>query len=221
MRRLYATFVAALVLGNAVGIFSLASNFALLEKYQINADIVYVYFNLHETSQNTSGLKNSLLLSYVVVVNVTNPTSKTILLRDITINIAKNITLYRDEKSQRVSGYNSFNSLIQCYRYFPQGDTSYMLQPNASTLYLFSGVLSAYPIRILFGGQTPGQDPVGSVLEIQGRTAEGAYVTTGFAPKSIQLSVIGQSEYVYNNILGNPRIHFRDDGPSLSFTINR
>lgn len=197
MKRLFSFGVLAFVLGVSVAALPLQSNFSLLERYQINVDIVYAYLKVFDVSENASGLWRMHMLSYVVVLNVTNPTGKGIWMKDVTINLAESVELH-DENGVRI-----VNSIVRCYRYLPQGDFSYFWYPNSSMLIAFSSVRETNPALL--------RSALDSFVEVQGRTSEGAYATSGHVVKNIQMKVLSSSEYVYDAIPGTPRFHF-DDG---------
>ena len=193
-----------LVLGSAVAALPLQSNFSLLDKYQIEAEVVYVYLKTFEVNENASGLWRVNMVSYVVVLNVTNPTDKTIRMRDIDIGLAG-----AGSVTKKDNGITAINSILRTYRYFPQGSFDYFWQPHSSILVVFSGMREINPDFL--------QTDLDSYLEIRGRTAEDAYATSDWIVKSLEMKAIGESEYVYNIMLGTPRFHYTDDGVGVSF----
>lgn len=209
MARFYALGIAVLLLGSVVGTVSLQSNFALLEKYQINAEINYVFFNIGGANSTISSLEHLDLLTYIMILNITNPSNKTILLQDAQIDIATNV-------NASYSGVTITDSLVSCYRYFSQNDTSYMIQPHASKLLLFSGVIETNPK--LFGSSL-GTSPVSYYVDVQGHSLEGGYASTTPSSKTIQLTIVNQTEYVYSTLPSNESLHFRSDGPNIIFEI--
>jgi len=189
-----------LVLGSAVAALPLQSNFSLLDRYQIEVDVVYVYLKTFEINENASGLGRMQMLSYVVVLNVTNPTGKGIWMRDVTIRLAKSGSVQLHSNG---TGVRIVNGIVRCYRYLPQGDFSYFWYPNSSMMIAFSSVTETNPALM--------QTTLDSVLEVEGKTSEGAYATSGYVIKTIQMNVLNPSEYVYNAMPGTPRFDF-DDG---------
>ena len=193
-----------LVLGSVVAVLPLQSNFSLLNKYQIEVDVVYVYLKTFEVDENASGLWRVKMLSYVVILNVTNPTDKTIRMRDIDIGLAG-----AGSVTKKDNGITATNSIVRTYRYFPQDSFEYFWQPYSSQLVVFSGMRETNPDLL--------QTNLDSYLEIRGRTPEDAYATSDWIVKLIEMKAISDTEYVYDIMLGTPRFHYTDDGVGISF----
>jgi|GEM_PF-3434241 len=204
-RNLIPYSVLALVVGSLVAAVPLQNNFSLLEKYEIDAEFVYVYLNIFDVNQNASGLRGLRMVSYVIVLKVMNPNDKVIRMRDVDIVLA-------EYAERHQSGVSMQNSLVACYRYLPQDHISYFWYPNNSKLVIFSGV-RAFPdyarLPLISGAAFY------SVLEIRGRTPEGAYASSGFVIKRIQLQALSPSEYVYDTEFGARRFQYGEDGVDL------
>ncbi|MCJ7634976.1 hypothetical protein MUP77_21625 [Candidatus Bathyarchaeota archaeon] len=210
MRRIVLFGVLALLLGSLVAALALRQDFSLLEKYEVKADIVYVYLKLLETGENASGLWRMPMVSYIVVLNVTNPTDRTVRMTDVDFALAELV-----ETGEH--GASISNPIVRFYRYLPQDHISYFWYPKNSKLVVFSGVREFTS----YGNQELMQTAIfDSLLEIGGRTSEGAYSSSSYVTKRIQLVVVDPYEYVYNTMPGTPRFHYGDDGAEeISFEL--
>ncbi len=206
-KKLVSLSVLSLIIGLSVAALSLQSNFQLLNTYRLEAEIVYVYLNLFKVDEAVSGLGRRYMLSYVVVINVTNPSNHLIEMQDIDIRIAEDVQLTANQ-----TGFTAHNGFVSFSRYLPQGDFSYFWQPNRTIPLVFSGVHETANDLVIWL-----EDSVDSLIEIRGRADDGGYATSGFVVKTLQLEQVNPHEFVYNNLSDIQRIHFTQDGNTLSF----
>ncbi len=204
----------ALILGITFAAVPLQSNFQLLNKYQFNADIVYIYVKIFDVGSNVTGLLHDQMLTYLVVANVTNPTDQTIKMRDIRVIFGIGGAF--------VGGGMFWG--VDTYRYFPQGDFSYFWQPGHSIIVTLSGMMLTN-IKELQTHWTGPSFTAGSSIELTGFTdvgvnAVGAYATSGIVSKQLSIAVVNGDEYVYNAMSGAPRFFFDDwQNPSTGIGI--
>ena len=205
MRSLVPYAVLALVIGSLFAAVPLRSSFSLLQKYEVKADIVYVYLNVFAVNESASGLGGRRMLAYVIVLSVANLNDKVIRMRDANIVLAESAQLQGNGVSIR-------DSLVSCYRYLPQENIDYFWYPNSTKLITFSGV-SSFPDYgeqdLLLGAAFD------AFLEIMGRTPEGAFATSGFVLKRIQLEALSQTEYFYDTVFGAKRFVYTNDGVDI------
>ena len=206
-KKLVPLSILSLIIGLSVAALPLQSNFHLLNTYRLEAEIVYVFLNLFKVDEAVSGLGQLYMLSYVVVVNVTNPSNHLIKMQDIDILIAEDVQLTANQ-----TGYTAVNSIVSFSRSFPQNDFGYFWQPNRTIPLVFSGVRETAESCVLWL-----EDSVDSLFEIRGRADDGGYTTSSFFVKTVQLEQVNPHEFVYNNLSGIQRIHFTQDGNTLSF----
>ncbi len=100
--------VLALILGMAVSSPILVPNLALAEKVQIEVDVVYAYFGVQEFSGNITGLWRNTdapwelrLMSYFIVLNVTNRSGKTAMIDDFDGTAAEEIFVHSGNNVNR------------------------------------------------------------------------------------------------------------------------
>lgn len=197
----------ALMLGVSIGAFALSQNFALLKQHRTESDLGYAYFKILDVSRNASSSLDETLVSYIFIVNITNPTSEIVKIWDIGIRFERNVTIYVEKEHLLAS---SPSGIISLSRSFPREDTQYSVSPNSSKLFALTGV-----VAVPQTGLTALQQANTSVtLDLWGRTTGGAYVTSSII-KQVQLSILSSQEYVYRGIFASQRFRLRGDGPDV------
>jgi len=193
--------VIALSLGAFVAAVPLRSNFSVLNKYDVQVDVVYVYLRAYNVTEEAPGLGCLTMVSYVVVLNITNLTDQMIEMRDITVSVAKTVI-------PKANGVTIYDSVVSLYRYLPQDDFTYFWQPGVSRLLVLTGVreTSDYYSSL---------SDLKSALEVEGRTEEGAFATSHWVIKPVKLEVLSPGERVYDTIFGTHLFDFTDDGVGL------
>lgn len=232
--------VIALTLGLATASPILTSNLALTTKVQIEVDVVYAYFGVQNFTSSITGLwrnyssfwENDLhIISYLFVLNVTNPTDKLLMLGEFTavaapeIEVCNGTHLLGSKKPTRnsssCSGFSVriTNRIVSAFRdlsrYYP-GWSQYW-SPNTSRLIALSGIIenpntAAYEALqsgtiFLFG-------------RVEGKILEGGWAN-GYNLKCIQLQRIG-NEYLYNTLLNeNQILRLSQDGIDVFIETRR
>lgn len=194
--------VLALVLGLLTGTLALSQNFALLKQYRVEADLGYAYFKILEVSENASSSLRETLISYIFILNITNPTSEVIKTSGVYIGLAEKVSRIGEQEA----GISMENGIISFYRSF-----SHYWYPNRTKLIAITGVV-AVPSMGLMALQ---QGNCSVVFEVEGRAQEGARASSGYIIKQVQLSILNSQEYVYKGIFTNQRFRLREDGPNV------
>lgn len=232
--------VIALTLGLATASPILILNLALTTKVQIEVDVVYAYFGIQNFTSNITGLwrnhssfwENDLhIISYLFVLNVTNPTDKLLMLGEFTaaaapeIEVCNGTHLLGSKKPTRnsssCSGFSVriTNRIVSAFRdlsrYYP-GWSQYW-SPNTSRLIALSGIIenpntAAYEALqsgtiFLFG-------------RVEGKILGGGWAN-GYSLKHVQLQKIG-NEYLYNTLLNeNQILRLSQDGIDVFIETRR
>lgn len=232
--------VIALTLGLATASPILTSNLALTTKVQIEVDVVYAYFGVQNFTSSITGLwrnyssfwENDLhIISYLFVLNVTNPTDKLLMLGEFTavaapeIEVCNGTHLLGSKKPTRnsssCSGFSVriTNRIVSAFRDLSRyylGWSQYW-SPNTSRLIALSGIIenpntAAYEALqsgtiFLFG-------------RVEGKILGGGWAN-GYSLKHVQLQKIG-NEYLYNTLLNeNQILRLSQDGIDVFIETRR
>lgn len=196
----------ALTTGLLVGIVPFYQEFSALQYHTIQLDIVYAYFNTFKASQNVTALGNADLVSYVLVLNVTNPTGEVVKIMDLRIDFVQNA--YKEDQH-----FKTFNEIVRFEQSFADGMMDYYWYPNVTRLIAFTGTgeLSALGLTALRLGKGF------FLLKLAGSTQAGAQAGSDFILKKVTLEIKNESEYVYDGIfMEDYRFHFRNDQLDIS-----
>jgi hypothetical protein len=183
----------------------------------IGLDVVYAYFKLEPFSQNIPGLWRNIsdpnpdsLTNYLIIMNVTNYSNKTVYMDSFEVAAANNMSSVNTptEISQGI-----FGTFLESSRQTNGADdrlhqvypTATRWEPYESRLVAFSGIQEISNASLLqtgtfyMGGHVYG-------TPIAGISSQGA------GSKLVHMSVLG-NEFVYNDLLGpNQELRFMWDG---------
>ena len=215
----------ALLLGLAVAYPFLAPDLALAPKMKISVDVVYAYFGVQEFPSNVTGLwrnysdpieRSFHIISYLVVLNVTNYSNQSARIKTFEVAVAPKITVGngtyverigesgQDENlSDTVVSISIENSIVTDSRYlvyYPGWDEIW--EAGNSRLIGLSGITevqdNAYPS--LQGGDVY----LFGKVEGEAAWAKGGW-SEAYSLKHVQLEMIGNSNQysaLYNSVLG-------------------
>jgi hypothetical protein len=200
----------ALTLGLAAASPLLIPNLALTTTIQLEIDTVYAYISIQQYDPQITGLwrnysnlwENDLhIISYLFIINVTNPTDKLLMLGEFTASGAPQIDITQFPRGELSVGQT--NPIVTAFRdlsrYYP-GWSQYW-QPNSSRLIALSGTIE--------NSNTAAHDALqtGTIYlfaRVEGKTYEGGWAK-GYNLKQVQLQQIG-NEYLYNILLNQNQI---------------
>lgn len=172
--KLIAVLFAGLLIGLSIGFLSFQSDFSANTTYPIEVSLVQAYFKVYNTTTE-SGVGYNTLASYVIVLNVTNPSNTKLRLTNVQI----------DENNHIFSYWRDFSK-----------NNDYWFDPDTSRLIAFaqtSGLTGlandAFQSHNLFYTLSA------SFLPVDGHGHAGI-VTDG----TMQLRNTGTDEYVYGQI---------------------
>jgi len=218
--------IMALTLGLGTAFPILIPNLALTTNVQIEVDVVYAYFCVQNFTSNITGLwrnysslwENDLhIISYLFVLNVTNPTDKLLMLGEFTASAAPQIQVTQYPKGElSIAITNPIASPFRdLSRYYP-GWSQYW-QPNTTRLIALSGTIENSNTAAYDALQT------GTIYlfgRVEGKIYEGGWAN-GYSLKRIQLQKIG-NEYLYNNLLNeNQILRLSQDGIDVFIETRR
>ena len=164
-------FVAGLLIGSISLRDDIANN--QYKTYQVDANIVHAYFKVYNISAE-SGIGYNSLVSYVFVLNLTNPSDITLRLSELILSSA---------------------SIIDLHRYFSDVSSDYYFYPHTSTLVAFSDTGGGVDAKQLeLGGNGPSFTMAVGFSATQGRGG-GSALTSSQLP----LEKISADEFVYGS----------------------
>jgi hypothetical protein len=177
------------------------------EAHSIKGNIVYAYLKTYNVSETVDGLCDKKLVSYVLVLNITNPNDVPLHLERVLVELMQSAT--KDGTS--VSGTNG---IIRYKRGFVEGETSNYWSPHSSRLVAFTatGELDNLSLDALKLGKGY------FIVSVDGYTETDSHVGTGLNLKEVALEITGSDEYVYNTVfMNNERFGFATDYPDLTY----
>lgn len=177
------------------------------ESHSIEGDIVYAYLKTYNVSETVGGLSDKKLVSYVLVLNITNPNDGPLHLERVLVELMQSAT----KNGTSVSGTTG---IIRYKRSFVEGETSNYWSPHSSRLVAFTatGELDDLELDALRLGKGY------FVVNVDGYTETDSHVGTGLNLKEVALEITGDAEYVYNTaFVNNERFGFANDYPDLTY----
>jgi len=218
----------ALMLGLAAASPILVPNFALTTKVQIEVDIIYAYFGVQEFNRNVTGLwrnqSNPLeytlhIVSYFIVLNVTNRSNKLALIGEFEVSAAPEILVHNgtemigsEKLAEQITvspisdegfGVAKENPILtdlrDLSRFYP-GWSQYW-PSNTSRLIGFTGMVEVpnIPYAALENGT------IYLFGEAIGQPYGGGSLSRGFSLKYVQLQVL-EKEFLYNTALSENQL---------------
>jgi len=191
-----------------VSVFSLTHSGARCdEDYIMDCELVFAYFKTFDVSNNTNVFSSNKLVSYVFVLNVTNPNNKTILLDNLLI-------AFHDFAVKSNNSVSGTTTIIRYFDSFGSNVLDYQLPPRFSKLMAFTGVgeLSSLELMGLKNGT------IFSSMTLNGNVEENIHTGTGLIFQEMSFDVLSESEWMYNSAFYNDRtFSFRNDDTKVSY----
>jgi hypothetical protein len=201
----------ALTLGLAAASPILVPNLALTEKVQIEVDVVYAYIGVQNFSESITGLWRNTsniyeydlkIVSYFIVLNITNLSNKIALIQEFEASAAQQITV--EHHADEVVGVSQTNTIVHNYQdvsgYYP-GWSQYW-SANESRLIALTGVAEVSNTAAQAALQS------GTIYlfgKAEAKPLGGGSQSSAYSVKHVQLQTIG-NEYLYNTILSENQI---------------
>lgn len=195
----------ALTAGLLVGVVPLYPEFSRLNTYAIKVDVVYAYFKTFSVSSGTPGLSSMPMVSYVILLNISNPTREIVRVKDLKIDFSQNASAIGNHTLMS-------NGIIRYARTFADHRMEYYWYPNSTRLVAFTatGEISTGGLNALKEGRGY------FLITLAGRTEADAPASDSML-KMVTLETINDEEYVYNTVFEeNYRFHFTNDELDIS-----
>jgi len=209
-KRLVALVCVVFVIGLLIGVVSFSSDLTSYKSLPIEANIVQAYFKVYNVTQD-SGVGFEKMVSYVVILNITNPSDYTVSLSTVRLALAQNGS--RNEKSV------SLNSFLNYERDFSQKNTDSFIYPHSSRLMPFSQTGFMPEVGLDFLNQQHNALFYADVscVALEGRGGGNVIIF-----KQLSLNSVSQDEFVYGTTFsaGN-YFFFNDYSLGLSFSGGR
>jgi hypothetical protein len=177
------------------------------EDYSIEGELVYAYLKTYTVSEDVDGIGNRKLVSYVLVLNITNPNDVPVYLKRAQVDLMENAV----QVGTSVSGTNS---IIRYTSSLPDNDFSYYWAPHSSRFVAFTatGELSGMALDALQLGKGY------FLVKVDGRTETDSHVGGDLNLEEVPLEVMDNDEYVFNTAFrDNYRFRFWNDDINLAY----
>jgi hypothetical protein len=178
------------------------------EEMVIDGDVIFAYLKTYNVSDAVGGLGSKTLVSYVLVLNITNPNSETIHLTNVLVTLFESAV----KEGASVSGTTE---IIRYERSIGDNERpSYTGSPNSSKLMAFTatGELDNLDIQALNGGE------VFLLVYLNGRTQADVHISSELNLKKLSLDIVSETEYQYNTaFLKAHMFSFRNDDPNIKY----
>jgi hypothetical protein len=209
---LLASVCALLIAGLLIGIVFFQDNIfpsTPSTANEIQADVVHAYIKVYDVNPD-SGLGYGKLASYVVVLNITNPTDIKWRLSGLTMSIAENGS--KDGTSVALS------SILNSQRDFSDSNTEYYWYPHTSKLVAFSqtGFMPERGLEVL------NRKSILLYADVSGAVVDGKGGGSAIIFEYLPMNNLGNEEFVYGSTFGPDNYFFFDDySIDLSFGNGR
>lgn len=183
-------------------VYSIASD---NEDLFVYGDVVFAYFKTYSVSSNVSGLGSKHLISYVLVLNVTNPNNKT-------ISLCNSLISLYDSAVKEGNSISGETEIIRNQRNFANNDMSYHFYPRSSKLVSLTatGEIDDFELKALKTEQ------MYFMVHLTGQTEADNHVNSELKLKKVALKKVSETEYLYNTAFMNSHIFsFRNDTPNI------
>jgi hypothetical protein len=207
--------VLALLLGLVFSIPLLVSNLRPATKLELITDVKYAYFSFPTFGQNISGLWRNAsnpqqpiqqLISYIIVLNITNLSDKTAFVDELEAVAAPTIIV----ANQTTQIDNAVVYDVRPRGLWSPGWNQYW-EPNQSRLVALTGMVDLFPS--IYQSLTNGR------LFLYGSVMAKPYgeetYSTGFGVKQVQLQAYGR-EFLYNDLISEDQILLINNGFDVS-----
>ncbi len=182
-RKLIIIICTAFIVGILIGFVSFQSDFGTMTNadtsYPIDATLVQAYFKVYNTSE-ASGVAFRSILSYVFVVNITNPSDATLRLTDIQIF----------QTNLEVFSYQRTFSESNAYWFYPHTSKLVAFTENMGLTESNIGGLNAHPFQYHLGASFASAEGTGHAESLK-------------LNQEMQLKSISSGEYIYGSTFGN------------------
>ncbi len=185
--------------GLLVGIVSFRNDLSSFKSFQVESDIVQAYFKVYNVTQD-SGVGFGKMVSYVVVLNITNPSDSVVSLSSLRMALAQNGT--------RTGSSVSLNSIFSYERDFSDRNTDHFIYPHSSRLIPFSQTGFMPEIGLDFLNQ---QHEALFYADLSCSSTEWRGGGEAIIFKQIPLNTVSSDEFVYGTTFSEGNYFFFND----------
>lgn len=206
-KRLVALICIVFAIGLLIGVVSFSNDLSSYTPLPIESNIVQAYFKVYNVTQD-SGIGFGKMVSYVIVLNITNPLDSSVSLSSVRMALAQD--------GARNGNSVNLNSLLNYERDFSQKNTDSFIDAHTSRLVPFSQT-GFMPERGLdFLNQ---QHSALFYADVSCVALDGGAGGNFIVFKQLPLNQISQDEFVYGTMFsaGN-YFFFNDYSLGLSFS---
>ncbi len=192
--------VVAITVLASISIGFISSSQENSESSSLQADVVYAYLKTYNVSENVSGLCSGKLVSYVLVLNIRNPTDKDVYIQDVTVYLAgaaSKVDLSVEWTNETFGIKHTFNEAKPL-----------LITKNSERLVPFTATDELSNL-----GLEPLKQRKGYFITSVTGDSGGA----GLALKEVTLEAVNESEYVYNTAFTNERFRFSNENLIIEF----
>ncbi len=206
-KKLIAFICVVFVIGLLVGVLSFRNDLSSYKLVPVESNIVQAYFKVYNVSQD-SGIAFGKMVSYVIVLNVTNLSDNSVRLSTLDMSVAQN-------GSKNGTSVN-LNSLLNYQRDFSETNTDNFLYPHTSRLLAFSQTGFMPQIGLDFLNQ---QHTALFFAHIYCAALDERGGGSKIIYEQLPLNVVGQDEFAYG-MMFNPGNYFSFDDDSLGVSFS-
>ncbi len=198
-KKLIALICIMFVVGLLIGVVSFRNDLISYKSIPIESNIVQAYFKVYNVTQD-SGIGFGKMVSYVVVLNITNPSDNLVSLSSVTLALAQNGT--------RNGNSVNLNSILNYQRDFSERNTDHFVYPHTSRLIPFSqtGFMPEVGLNFLNQQHTALFYAYVSCVGLDGHGSGDAIIF-----KQLSLTALSQDEFMYGTTFSAGNFFFFND----------
>ena len=190
-KKFIALVCAALAVGLLIGVISFQNDLSgAHNSYSVEANLVQAYFHVFNASRDAP-VNYDTLVSYVLIFNITNPSSQTLKIHRLQITLAK-------EGSKNGTSYSFGGGSVNYNREFADDNTANYWYPETSRIVGFSGTSGVTGLDVSIFEQGQGIFFARILFSLETVRVGGS--TTIF--ENITLNSLGNQEYMYGDMFG-------------------
>ena len=190
----------ALGLLASIGMGVILSYQGTAETGSLQADVVYAYLKTYNISENVSGLYSEKLVSYILVLNISNPTDKDVYVHDLRVELS-------GAASKVDRSVESTNITLRIKRTFNEAKPL-LVSKNSEQLVPFTATDELSNL-----GLEPLKQGKGYFIV----AVSGDSVGSGLSLKEATLETVSEDEYVYNTAFTNGCFRFSNYNLMIQF----
>ncbi len=198
-KKLIALICIVFAIGLLSGVLAFRNDLTSYKSVPLESDIVQAYFKVYNVTQD-SGIGFGKMVSYVIVLNITNPSDTVVSLSSLRMALAQSGTRTRSSVS--------LNSIFSYERDFSDRNTDHFIYPHTSRLIPFSQTGFMPEIGLDFLNQ---QHNALFYADLSCVSTEGRGGGDAIIFKQIPLNTVSPDEFVYGTTFSAGNYFFFND----------